>query len=475
MKKLKIMALCILTATCSSCLDMLDKTPISQLSVGKLFETADGAEAAVSGCYSFLNGTGYYSLDRWCFAFEGTDISGSAGGSANYQWTSGENRWSDWWLTTYQAIGACNTTITRIKKSTFDESRRTSLLAEARFLRAFYYYHALTYWGGVPLLKDEITSLDQVKNVKRATREELSNFIIDELVEVSDILEKSPAIVARASKGTALTLLAKMYLLQEQWENAAKTCEQIMGLNKYKLFDNYSDIFSQAFENQQEHIFSIQFNADYTDFSARMLWYLGPSKEEWDKFNGLGGSSAPTSFYDKYDEWDLRLEHNLAKTWRGQAFKDSRIAIIKYWDRTGKQMLDHDGLNFPVFRYADVLLMYAEALNEWKGAPTQEAYDAINEIRERAGVDEIEDMDYKQFQSLIRNERARELCYEGHRRFDLVRWGILVETVKRISKEINSKGGEYISEAHNLCPIPQTEIIKNSNLEQNPGYETTKK
>lgn len=96
-----------------------------------------------------------------------------------------------------------------------------------------------------------------------------------------------------------------MYLLQEQWENAAKTCEQIMGLNKYKLFDNYSDIFSQAFENQQEHIFSIQFNADYTDFSARMLWYLGPSKEEWDKFNGLGGSSAPTSFYDKYDEWDL--------------------------------------------------------------------------------------------------------------------------------------------------------------------------
>ena len=150
MKKLKIMALCILTATCSSCLDMLDKTPISQLSVGKLFETADGAEAAVSGCYSFLNGTGYYSQDRWCFAFEGTDISGSAGGSANYQWTSGENRWSDWWLTTYQAIGACNTTISRIKQSTFDETRRTSLLAEARFLRAFYYYHALTYWGGVP-------------------------------------------------------------------------------------------------------------------------------------------------------------------------------------------------------------------------------------------------------------------------------------------------------------------------------------
>ena len=333
----------------------------------------------------------------------------------------------------------------------------------------------MTYWGGVPLLKDEITSLDQVKNIKRATREELSNFIIDELTEVSDILEKSPAIVARASKGTALTLLAKMYLLQEQWENAAKTCEQIMGLNKYKLFDNYSDIFSQAFENQQEHIFSIQFNADYTDFSARMLWYLGPSKEEWDKFNGLGGSSAPTSFYDKYDEWDLRLEHNLAKTWRGQAFKDSRIAIIKYWDRTGKQMLDHDGLNFPVFRYADVLLMYAEALNEWKGGPTQEAYDAINEIRERAGVDEIEELDYKQFQSFIRDERARELCYEGHRRFDLVRWGILVETVKRVSKEINSKGGEYISEAHNLCPIPQTEIIKNSNLEQNPGYETTKK
>lgn len=87
----------------------------------------------------------------------------------------------------------------------------------------------------------------------------------------------------------------------------------------------------------------------------------------------------------------------------------------------------------------------------------------------------MEDLNYKQFQSLIQDERARELCYEGHRRFDLVRWGILVETVKRVSKEINSKGGEYVSEAHNLCPIPQTEIIKNSNLEQNPGYETTQK
>lgn len=474
MKKLKIMALCILAATCSSCLDMLDKTPISQLSVSKLFETADGAEAAVSGCYSFLYGTGYYSQDRWCFAFEGTDISGGAGGSANYQWTSGENRWSDWWLTTYQAIGACNTTIGRIQRSTFDETRRTSLLAEARFLRAFYYYHALTYWGGVPLLKEEITSLDQVKNVKRATKEELSTFIIDELDQVWDVLEKSPAIAARVSKGTALTVLTKMYLLQGRWEEAAKTCELIMGLNKYKLFDNYSDVFSQANENQQEHIFSIQFNPDYTDFTARMLWYLGPSKEEWDKFSGLGGSSAPTSFYNKYDEWDLRLEHNLAKTWRGQAFKDSRIAIIKYWDRTGKQMLDHDGLNFPVFRYADVLLMYAEALNEWKGEPTEEAYIALNEVRKRAGVDEVEGLNYKQFQSFIRDERARELCYEGHRRFDLVRWGILVETVKKVSKEINSKGGEYVSEAHNLCPIPQTEIIKNANLEQNPGYETTK-
>ena len=347
-------------------------------------------------------------------------------------------------------------------------------MAEARFLRAFYYYHALTYWGGVPLLKDEITSLDQVKNIKRATREELSNFIIDELTEVSDILEKSPAIVARASKGTALTLLAKMYLLQEQWENAAKTCEQIMGLNKYKLFDNYSDIFSQAFENQQEHIFSIQFNADYTDFSARMLWYLGPSKEEWDKFNGLGGSSAPTSFYDKYDEWDLRLEHNLAKTWRGQAFKDSRIAIIKYWDRTGKQMLDHDGLNFPVFRYADVLLMYAEALNEWKGAPTQEAYDAINEIRERAGVDEIEELDYKQFQSLIRDERARELHWEGQRRSDLVRFGKFTKDYAWAYKGGTLEGVANIDSRFNIYPISDRDLTANPNLVQNPGYESLK-
>lgn len=475
MKRLRIMALCVLTAALSSCLDMLDKTPISQLSVDKLFQTVDGADAAVAGCYSFLYGQGYYSQDRWCFAFEGTDISGNGGGSANYQWTSGENRWSDWWLTTYQAIGACNTTIARIERSSFDAERRKLLLAEARFLRAFYYYHALTYWGGVPLLKNEITSLDQVKNVKRATKEELAGFITSELEDVSYILEKEPATPTRASKGTALTVLAKMYMLQEQWENAALTCEKIMKLNKYKLFDNYSDIFSQEFENQQEHIFSIQFNPDYTDFSARMLWYLGPSKEEWDKFNGLGGSSAPTSFYNMYDEWDYRLEHNLAKTWRGQPFKDSRIAVIKYWDRTGKQMLDHDGLNFPVFRYADVLLMYAESLNEWKAKPEKEAYDAVNAVRKRAGVDEVEDLSYEKFRALIRDERARELCYEGHRRFDLIRWGILVETVKRISKEINSKGGEYISETHNLCPIPQTEIIKNRNLEQNAGYETAQK
>lgn len=474
MKNIKIIMLSALTLLLSSCLDMLDKDPISQLSVDKLFETVDGADAAVSGCYSFLYGTGYYSQDRWSFAFEGTDISGNGGGTANYQWTTGENRWSDWWLTTYQAIGACNTTITRIENSTFDEEMQSLLLAEARFLRAFYYYHALTYWGGVPLLKKEITSLEEVKYVKRATREELSEFLIEELIAAADILEKDPVNIVRAGKGAALTLLAKVYMWQEQWENAANTCKKIMDLNKYKLFDDYADIFSQEYENQQEHIFSVQFHPEYTEFSARTLWYLGPSKEEWDKFNGLGGSSAPTSFYNKYDEWDLRLDHNLAKTWRGQPFKDSRIAIIKYWDRKGVQMLNYDGLNFPVFRYADVLLMYAESLNEWKGKPEKEAYDAVNKLRIRADVDIVDNMTYDKFRSFIMDERARELCYEGHRRFDLVRWGILVETVKRISQEINSRGGEYVSETHNLCPIPQTEIIKNVNLEQNPGYETAK-
>ena len=131
---------------------------------------------------------------------------------------------------------------------------------------------------------------------------------------------------------------------QEEWENAVKTCEEIKNLKKYDLFDNYSEVFSEQYENQKEHIFSVQFDPGYTEFSAHMLWYLGPSKDEWDKFNGLGGSSAPESFYEKYDEWDYRLEQNLAKTWRNQPFKDSRIAILKYWDRTGSQMLDHDGI-----------------------------------------------------------------------------------------------------------------------------------
>lgn len=474
MKKIKIILFVASLMALSSCLDMLDKQPIAQLSVDKLFKTFDGADAAVAGCYNFLSGNGYYNQDRWVFAFEGTDISGNGGGSASYQWTPGENRWSDWWLTTFQAIGACNTTIARIEKSNFDSKQKEQLIAESRFLRAFYYYHALTYWGGVPLLVHEITSLEEVKYVHRATQEELANFIIQELIAAAELLGKEVSAPSRATQGAALTLLAKVYMLQQKWEEAAKSCEKIIKLNKYRLFDNYSDIFAQEFENQQEHIFSVQFHSDYTEFSARMLWYLGPSKEEWDKFNGLGGSSAPTSFYKKYDEWDLRLEHNLAKTWRGQPFKDSRIAIMKYWDRKGKQILDHDGLNFPVFRYADVLLMYAESLNEWKKEPTQEAFDAVNEIRIRAEVDVIDEMSYTEFSDFIRDERARELCYEGHRRFDLIRWGILVETVKKISKEINSKGGEYIKEAHNLCPIPETEIIKNVNLKQNPGYETGK-
>ena len=409
------------------------------------------------------------------FAFEGTDISGNGGGSANYQWTAGENRWSDWWLTTYQAICACNVTITRLGMSAIDSDVKEKLLAEARFLRAFYYYHALTYWGGVPLLKDEISSLDEVKYVKRSSRKELADFIIEEAGDAAKILDKDPAVATRASKGAALMLKAKVQMWQEEWENAVKTCEEIKNLKKYDLFDNYSEVFSEQYENQKEHIFSVQFDPGYTEFSAHMLWYLGPSKDEWDKFNGLGGSSAPESFYEKYDEWDYRLEQNLAKTWRNQPFKDSRIAILKYWDRTGSQMLDHDGLNFPVYRYADVLLMYAEALNEWKKGPTTEAYEAVNEIRRRAGVDEIENYDYQKFKLFIQDERARELCYEGHRRFDLVRWGILVETVKKISKEINSRGDEYVDERHNLCPIPETEIIKNGNLEQNPGYETANK
>lgn len=107
MRKLRMIILGILAVCMGSCTDLLDKEPISQLSVNNLFNTEEGADAAVVGCYSFLYKPGYYWQERWVFAFEGTDISGNGGGSANYQWTAGENRWSDWWLTTYQAICAC--------------------------------------------------------------------------------------------------------------------------------------------------------------------------------------------------------------------------------------------------------------------------------------------------------------------------------------------------------------------------------
>ena len=366
-------------------------------------------------------------------------------------------------------------------KDNIDFPGKDHLIAEARFLRAFYYFELVKFFGDIPLVVDQRLGVEEVSKLPRTSAADVYAQIEEDLIYAASILDVSNVVKGKATKGAALALLGKAYLYQNKWTDAASAFDEIINNNWYTLIPDYADLFSVTNENNSETVFDVQYSG-LEGGSYGCLVCLegnaGPGFQGIRQYNGPvygdGNSyNLPTqNLYDFFPANDSRRDYTILDIdafIAAQANPQSISYAIgagghtgyynnKYIKRQGEIGLPDNDLtspvNYRVIRYADVLLMSAEANFQNGNSSLAEQY--INEVRARAGVASMSGITIDD----IYNERRLELSCEGHRFFDLV----------RTNKASSSIDG-FSSGTHELFPIPQIEIdLAGGNWSQNPGY-----
>lgn len=515
----------------SACQEFLEEDPKSQLSPTNYYKTADHAEAAVVGAYNALQRSGVFGNIQY---FLTTDIVRTAswntqGGIGTYTFSADNVQVIlPYWRDHFIGINEANVAITNIPKVDMDVDRRNTLIAEARFLRALMYFNLVRYFGDVPYFDVETSSLENLEVARDPAALVYEKIIEDLEFGIQNLDSKSETVHGRATVGAAKTLLAKVYLTRASmakrdggdgtadFQLAATLAKEVIDGGEYQLVSYYPDAFIVEKKGHSEMIFDVQFKGGGLDEGSWIGAHMGLQGNP-DQGGSWGNIHATTYFHTMYEatdlvrqEWTtphvqvlgngtLRLDLPWWQVWKIGKFRRFPVRNSNY------QFRDAD-MNWPVFRYAEVLLIYAEALNEVNNGPNSEVFTALNQLRARARnvngdgtreylhqdvlprnlttdpsiLPDISDADYPDYTSMkeyIMFERARELGGEAKRWFDLVRWGNLEERIQAPMNISPAENGGYnitaanvSEERHLLLPIPNTEMQANPNLIQNPGY-----
>ncbi|MEH6307957.1 RagB/SusD family nutrient uptake outer membrane protein [Olivibacter sp. CPCC 100613] len=512
MKKNIIWILLFVLSLSSCSKDFLQLTPDSEPNADDFYETEEQFEQAVNGVYQSLrasvNESGYlmgemrsdnthydyYAPDRGIHIIRRENIDDFLDDAQN-QWTN------DYFNNSYTGIARVNTILDRIEMAGFDQAAKDPIIGEAKFLRAFYYFNLVRYFGGVPLyLKEVLKEGDAF--LPRSTVDEVYNVIIADL---SDAIEKLPSPSfpqsGRANKGAASTLLAEVYMTRKNFTEAEPLLQAVTTMG-YNLLPNYADVFLPSNKNSRESIFEIQFMmGDQGQQSMFTYWFI-PKSTNVELITGItsntlnsGGWNVPTSdMMNTYEAGDSRKDASVGiaegiigsdgnfqiqavKSSEGYQLPAGKIAkpfVKKYLHTHSREQNTDD--NWPIYRYSDVLLLLAECLNE-NGKPG-EALDYINQVRKRAGatLPVITTSSKGELADAIAHERRVELAYENHRWHDLVRTGKAIEVMNAHGEEMKqqynviSRNAYHVTESRLLFPIPYLEMQLNNQLTQNPGY-----
>ena len=530
----------------TSCSDFLDVTPKDALSPSTTWQTETDAEKFAIGCYD-----GWEDGGSLLYFDCGSDF-----GYNNFSW-EGYRPWGDGTLSasntgaslySFTTIRRCNTFLENVEAIPFsDEAVKNDLIAQVRFIRAYKYFNMNWWYGGVPIIDNYETA--EEAQVPRNTEDEVRAFVEQELDAITPMLNDAPAERGRAAKGAALALRMREALYYEDWATAKDRAQQIIDLGLYSLDPSYTNLFSNSGKDSPEIIMAVQYMVS--------LKGLGTIGQMYNNANGGWSSIVPThnlidtyemengmtideagSGYDPVHPFanrDPRLTMSICYPGQDYIKADGTQGIFNTLDRQldGANNMDYmtmadntsrTGLTWNkylapitqysniwdtdacpiVFRYAEVLLTWAEAENELNG-PSAEVYNKLNQIRTRVGMPEVDQAKYgtkEKLRELIRRERGVEFAGEGIRRADIVRWkdasgkmvaetvlnGTLERRVGTVSMDasvdpelratitVDAPATEKFIEtrkfaAHNrYFPIPQTSIDKNPQLTQNNGY-----
>lgn len=369
-------------------------------------------------------------------------------------------------------------------------------LGEALTLRALGYFYLVRLYGKVALIK----SLDDALIADQISRSEVSDvydFIIADLEEAITVMgSASEARLGRPGVGAARTLLAYVHLTLGNWADAITQTQAVISSGDYALFANYRDIHDVEHENGIEHILSIQFSDSGSGGHSLQQQFMGP--EDWKPTIGGSNQARMRPTHDLLIDIEPGDDRATAMFWNSYlTFPDNNFKTVdptmeeEAYIHKFKDVVDYvnnvsetrDDCNIVLLRYADVLLMLAEAENELNG-PTAAAYDAINQVRTRVGLPDLTGLSQTEFREALQRERRVEFFFEAKRFFDLQRWGILIETIQGMvpnpsgsavamqsNPQIDLKKAN-IQQKHYLWPIPQSALDLNPGLngEQNPGY-----
>lgn len=394
----------------------------------------------------------------------------------NFTATSTQGQLQDFWTGQYQEINLANQVLDNIPAIEMDPALKARYIAEAKFLRAYAYFRLVRAFGGVPLRLSVPKDATEY-NIPRNTKEEVYAAVEKDLTDAAAVLPQTygPADVGRATKGAALALHAKVSMYQAKWQQVYDLTKSVMGLG-YSLFPNYEQQFRIANENNQESVFEIQ--AQYVPGNC------GVSNSQYSEIQGVRGVpgggwgfNVPTQdLANAYEAGDPRRDATILfkgeTTPQGELIPTSvpnpmynQKSYVPFNTYPG-ECSSGSGQNIRVIRYADVLLMHAEAANEL-GKP-QEALTALNAVRARArggnaGVlPNVTTTAKDDLRNAIWRERRVELAMENDRFFDLVRQG-------RAAQVLGTKG--FVAGRNEVWPIPQNEIDLSAGvLVQNPGY-----
>lgn len=495
MKNIVSSIIVMMAFACVSCSGFLDEDPKGNITSESYYKNSQHAVSATNAIYNYLimgyspnglwdpNYGGVFYNDYWVLQDLFSDNSNTNQTSVNY--TSVDNMEIDkynepvqyLWRDFYQTIKCCNVVLDKVPSINMDETLKKQLLAEARFFRGMMYFDLVRMFGDVPLRIHNVESANEDK-IARTSKEDIYQLIFSDL----ETAEKDMDYPERYGGGrpypaSVSALLARVYVTyaaehdsKEYYEKAVEKAKSV--IPQFPMLSNYADLFKISNRFNSEIIWGVNFSSSLSDgwAGAQFLVRLLPAIKGVS--NAQGWENATEDLWNSFDQvHDKRFDVTLKRSWTysdGTTDDFGKPYVFKYWDSDAEPKGNNTEQIFPAIRTAEMYLIVAEALNEINHGADAEAVEAINKVRNRAGLTDPVPTDYEGFRKAVLNEYRHEFVMEGHRWFDLTRMcspDEFVSIIKSAKPQSNPRSCNV------KFPIPQKEIDLSQNaITQNDGY-----
>ncbi|RNL55833.1 RagB/SusD family nutrient uptake outer membrane protein [Pedobacter jejuensis] len=492
--KTKILMIALTLIVCSGCKkSFLELEPKTRVTANLSYISEDDYRQAVTGIYASLRGLyndayvmGEMRSDNANYVFNST-ISGGQFISkyeiASFIDVPNNFNTKNKFVFCYQGISRANAVLRRIDASTINATLKSNLKGQAEFLRAFYYFELVQYYGDVPLYLTDLSEVNNVAETKlpRSPKADVYKQILADATDAANLLPNTPVVKGQVAKGAAKMLLGYVYMTLKQYADAERVLKEVTTLG-YSLLPDYASIFLPTNKNNAESIFEIQYLQGNFGLQNGIVYQLLPATSQTVNLTGIVGNNQTTGGWNvpsadliaAYEANDKRKAVSIATSYiDGSGNTVQQLYVKKYLNLPHFQY-NNTNDDWPVYRYADALLLLAESLNEQ--GKNAEAITYLDQVRTRAGITTYALSGQTDLRAAIAKERRVELAFENHRWLDLVRTGQAITVMNAYGAKLKPTRPDISPLAFNVTanrlifPIPQDELNLNNLLTQNPGY-----